>query len=233
MQEGTFVRAQIDASAATQRFVTKVYGWMCAALLTTAAVSYYSVSHEGIMRAIVQNPTLMIFLILAELGLVIALSAAINRLSTTAATAMFFLYSALTGITLSVVFLVYTAESLTSTFLITAGTFGGMSFYGYVTKRDLTSIGNLAFMGLIGIIIASVVNMFFASTLLYTATTYIGVLVFVGLTAYDTQKIKQMGGLLREGSAEEQKGAIIGALRLYLDFINLFLMLLRIFGRRR
>ncbi len=172
-------------------------------------------------------------LVIAQLGLVIGLSAAINKLSTTVATAMFFLYSALTGITLSSIFLVYTHESLTSTFVITAGTFGAMSFYGYLTKKDLTSMGNLAFMGLIGIIIASVVNIFVKSTFIYTATTYIGVLVFVGLTAYDAQKIKQMARFLNPESSEEQKGAIIGALRLYLDFINLFLMLLRLLGRRR
>ena len=146
---------------------------------------------------------------------------------------MFFLYSALTGITFSVIFVIYTSESLASTFLITAGTFGAMSFYGYVTKKDLTSIGNLCFMGLIGVIIASVVNLFFPSSFLYTVTTYIGVLVFVGLTAYDTQKIKQMGPSVQTGTEAERKASIIGALRLYLDFINLFLMLLRLFGRRR
>lgn len=163
----------------------------------------------------------------------ITISRAINRLSALTATGLFFLYSALTGATLSIVFIAYTAESLTTTFLITAGTFGAMSFYGLVTKRDLTSVGNLCFMGLIGVIIASVVNIFVQSTLIYTVTTYIGVLVFVGLTAYDTQKIKEMGPRLEEGSEAEQKGAILGALRLYLDFINLFLLLLRIFGRRR
>ena len=232
--ENNFVSGREGAVSDTaQRFVTKVYGWMCAALITTGIVSYYTITSKTLMDTILQNQALMIFLIIAELGLVIALSAAINRLSTTAATAMFFIYSALTGITLSVVFLIYTTESLASTFLISAGTFGAMSVYGYVTKRDLTSVGNLAFMALFGIIIASVINIFVHSTFLYTATTYIGVLVFVGLTAYDTQKIKQMGSRIREGSEEEQKGAIIGALRLYLDFINLFLMLLRIFGRRR
>lgn len=224
----------VETKADVQKdFITKVYGWMCAALLTTALVSYYTVSSPQLMQMIFQNQLLFIGLIIAELGLVIALSAAINRLSSAAATAMFFLYSALTGITLSVIFIAYTAESITTTFLVTAGTFGTMSIYGYTTKRDLTSWGNLLFMGLIGIIIASVVNMFFASTLLYTLITYAGVLIFVGLTAYDTQKIKHMGALLEDGSEIQRKGAIIGALRLYLDFINLFLMLLRLFGRRR
>lgn len=233
MQNTMFAQGSETTAAASQRFVTKVYGWMCAALLTTGGVAYYTVSNENLLRTVVQSQGIMLVLILAELGLVIALSAAINKLSTTAATAMFFLYSALTGVTMSIIFVIYTAESITSTFLITAVTFGAMSFYGYVTKRDLTSVGNLAFMALFGIIIASVVNIFLSSSFLYVAISYIGVIVFVGLTAYDTQKIKQMGGSLAEGSEAEQKGAIIGALRLYLDFINLFLMLLRILGRRR
>jgi FtsH-binding integral membrane protein len=219
--------------AAQQRFITKVYGWMFAALLTTTFVSYYTASSPALINAVLGNQMLFFGLIIAELLVVIVLSAAIGRLSPTAAIGLFFLYSALTGATLSVVFIAYTAESLTTTFLVTAGTFGAMSIYGYTTRRDLTSWGNLLFMGLIGIIIASVVNMFFASTLLYTIVTYAGVLIFVGLTAYDTQKIKQMGAAIEEGSETEKKGAIIGALRLYLDFINLFLMLLRIFGRRR
>ncbi len=216
-----------------QRFVTKVYGWMCAALLTTALVAYYVVADPNVLRAVLGSQPIFFGLIIAELGLVLVLSWAINRLSVTAATALFFLYAALTGATLSVVFVVYTRESLTTAFLVTAGTFGAMSFYGLVTRRDLTSLGNLLFMGLIGIIIASVVNMFFASTLLYTITSYVGVLVFVGLTAYDTQKMKQMATSLEEGSDTARKGAIMGALALYLDFINLFLMLLRIFGKRR
>ncbi|MBT3182051.1 MAG: Bax inhibitor-1/YccA family protein [Deltaproteobacteria bacterium] len=233
MQNDAYITQSLNISEVQKRFITKVYGWMCAALLTTGLVSYYTISNDNLMQRIFQSPVLLIGLIIVELALVMILSAAINKLSSQAATGLFFLYSALTGVTISVVVLVYTKESITSTFLITAGTFGAMSFYGYVTKRDLTSIGNLAFMGLIGIIIASIVNIFIQSTSLYTIITYIGVLVFVGLTAYDTQKIKGMGAYLQEGSQEEQKGAIIGALRLYLDFINLFLMLLRIFGRRR
>ena len=233
MQTQPIAGQQPTLAATQQGFVTKVYGWMCAALLTTALVSYYIVSTPELLQMIFTNQILFIGLIIAEFALVIAISRAINRLSAMAATGLFFLYSALTGATLSVIFIAYTAESLTTTFLITAGTFGAMSFYGLVTKRDLTSIGNLCFMGLIGVIIASVVNIFVQSTLVYTLTTYIGVLVFVGLTAYDTQKIKEMGPGLEEGSEAEQKGAILGALKLYLDFINLFLLLLRIFGRRR
>jgi FtsH-binding integral membrane protein len=142
-------------------------------------------------------------------------------------------YSALTGLTLSVIFLVYTAESLATTFFVTAGTFGLMSAYGYVTKRDLTGLGSFLMMGLIGMVLASVVNMFFNNSTVYWITTYIGILIFVGLTAYDTQKIKQMSALGLEGGEMEQKGAIMGALRLYLDFINLFLLLLRLMGNRK
>jgi FtsH-binding integral membrane protein len=233
MQEYIQARPQDEISSAAQRFIAKVYWWMFVALLTTGGVSYYTVSNRGILSALAAHPGTMMILIFAELGLVIALSAAINRLSASLATAMFFLYAALTGVTLSLVFAIYTSESLASTFLICAATFGATAFYGSVAKRDLTSVGNLAFMGLIGIIIASVVNMFFSSSSLFTAISYIGVVVFVGLTAYDSQKIKEMGVYFAEGSDAERKGAIIGALRLYLDFINLFLMLLRIFGRRR
>lgn len=222
-----------STAAAQQTFVTKVYWWMCIALLTTAGISYYVASTPALLTTIITSRALFFGLVIAQLALVIVLSAAINKLSAVTATALFFLYSALTGLTLSVVFAAFTAESLATTFLITAGTFGAMSIYGYATKRDLTTVGNLAFMGLIGVIIASVVNMFFYNSYIMTITTYVGVLVFVGLTAYDTQKIKQMGPALREGSEEERKFAILGALRLYLDFINLFLLLLRLFGKRR
>lgn len=223
----------IPVAEAQQAFVTKVYGWMCTALLTTALVSWYVVTTPQVMQAIFGNRMLFFGLIIGEVALVIGLSAAINKLSGMAATALFFVYAALNGATLSVIFIAYTMESITTAFLVTAGTFGVMSFYGYVTKRDLTSWGNLLFMGLIGLIIASVVNMFVASTFLYKMITYAGVLIFVGLTAYDTQKIKRMGAQIQAGTEIERKGAILGALRLYLDFINLFLMILRLMGRRR
>ena len=155
------------------------------------------------------------------------------QMSAAQATGVFMLYSALTGVTLSFVFLAYTAASLTSTFLVTAGTFGAMSFYGYMTKRDLTAMGSFLFMGLIGIIIASLVNFFLQSPMVYWLGTYAGVLIFVGLTAYDTQKIKEMNILGNEGTEEDTKEAVRGALTLYLDFINLFLMLLRVMGNRR
>jgi hypothetical protein len=146
---------------------------------------------------------------------------------------IFVLYATLTGITFSAIFLMYTESSIASTFLVTAGTFAAMSFYGYTTKKDLTSWGSFLFMGLIGIIIASVVNMFLQSEAMYWVVTYAGVLIFIGLTAYDTQKIKEMNILGNEGTEEDTKEAIRGALTLYLDFINLFLMLLRIMGTRR
>jgi len=172
-------------------------------------------------------------LVIAELGLVIAMSAAINRISAATATLLFLIYSALNGVTFAAIFVIYTRSSIASAFLVTAGTFAAMSVYGYVTKRDLTGFGSFLFMGLVGIIIASVVNMFLHSAMISWITSYVGVFIFVGLTAYDTQKIKQIG---HGGFADEQsqhKAAILGALRLYLDFINLFLMLLRIMGDRR
>lgn len=218
---------------AQRTFVSKVYGWMAFALLVTALVAMATVSSPDLQKLVVANRGVFIVLILAELGLVIGLSAAINRMSASTATAMFIAYSALNGLTLSFIFFVYTTGSIASTFFITAATFGAMSVYGHTTKRDLTSIGNLCFMGLIGVIIASVANLFFSSPAIYWATTYIGVLVFVGLTAYDTQKIKRMGLAGLEEGEQERKGAILGALALYLDFINLFILLLRIFGRRR
>jgi hypothetical protein len=181
----------------------------------------------------VANPWVLIPLVIAQLGLVFWLASRVMQMSAAQATGVFMLYSALTGVTLSFVFLAYTAASLTSTFLVTAGTFGAMSFYGYTTKRDLTAMGSFLFMGLIGIIIASLVNFFLQSPMVYWLVTYAGVLIFVGLTAYDTQKIKEMNILGNEGTEEDTKEAVRGALTLYLDFINLFLMLLRVMGNRR
>ena len=213
-------------------FVSKVYGWMAFALVVTGGVAWVTIS-TPLGKIVWGNPLLFYGALIGELLLVIGLSAAINKMSAATATGVFVLYSALNGLTLSVVFLVFTAESIASTFFVTAGTFGAMSLYGYYTKTDLTSIGNLCFMALFGVIIASVVNLFLANSALYWITTYVGIAVFVGLTAYDTQKIKRMGlAGIEEGDAA-QKGAIMGALALYLDFINLFLLLLRLFGRRR
>lgn len=173
-------------------------------------------------------------LIIAQLGVVFFLSGMVSRISGAMATTLFMLYSVLTGLTLSSVFIVYTSASIASTFFITAGTFGAMSVYGYTTKRDLTKLGSLMVMGLIGILLASIVNIFLKSAPLYWAITYIGVIVFVGLTAYDTQKLKAIGEEVSMDDRENyRRYSIMGALTLYLDFINLFLMLLRILGDRR
>jgi uncharacterized protein len=214
-------------------FLARVYNWMGLGLATTAVVSLLTASNPAVLNFIFGNQFVFFGLIIAELGLVMTLSAAIGRLQATTATMMFFIYSALNGLTLSAIFLAYTSASIASTFFVTAGTFGVMSLYGYTTKRDLTSWGSFLFMGLIGVILASLVNIFLKSEAIYWVITYAGVIVFVGLTAYDTQQIKAMA-LQGFGDEEtERKGAVIGALRLYLDFVNLFLMLLNIFGRRR
>lgn len=222
-----------EALAETQRFFVKVYSWMSFALLVTGGVAMWTAMHVDIVRMIVQNQVLFFGLIIGELLMVGYLVGWIQKMSAQTATMVFVLYSVLNGLTLSVIFLLYTAGSIASTFFITAGTFAAMSAYGYFTKSDLTRWGSLLFMGLIGVIIASVVNMFFHSPALYWFTTYAGVLIFVGLTAYDTQKIKKMNVIGNEGTEEDKKEAIVGALILYLDFINLFLLLLRLFGRRR
>jgi len=214
-------------------FMTKLYGWMAMALCLTAATSYMVASSEAMLSLIFGNQLVFWSLIIGELGLVWYLSRSITKLTVNTATLMFLLYSIMTGLTISFIFLTYTQASIASTFLITAATFGAMSFYGYTTKRDLTSFGNILTMALIGLIIASLVNIFFKNPILYWITTYAGVLIFTGLTAYDTQKIKEMNILGNEGTDEDQKEAIMGALILYLDFINLFLYLLRILGSRR
>jgi len=221
------------AIEAQSEFIRRVYNWMCIGLATTAVVALFTASSQTMLQIIFGTPMVFFGLIIAELGLVIALSAAINRLQASTAALLFFIYSALNGLTLSAIFLAYTQASIASTFFITAGTFAAMSIYGYSTKRDLTSWGSFLFMGLIGVVIASVVNIFLHSPAVYWLITIAGVIVFVGLTAYDTQKIKEMAHRGFADSEMERKGAVIGALRLYLDFINLFLLLLRIFGNRR
>lgn len=206
---------------------------MAGALIITGLVAYYVADTPSLIYAITSNQILFFGLMIGELFLVGYLVTAIKRMTAQTASFTFIAFSVLNGLTLSIVFVAYTASSIASTFFITAGTFAVMSMYGYYTKKDLTSIGNLAFMGLIGLIIASVVNIFFQNEMLYWITTYAGVLIFVGLTAYDTQKIKKMSMAGHDGTEEMKKSAIMGALMLYLDFINLFLYLLRIFGNRR
>lgn len=223
---------QLSMSAAFPVLMRKVYVWMTLALVITGFTSYGVATSPGILQAIYTNQILFWGLIIAEFALVIGVSAAINRLSLTVATLMFILYSVINGALLSYIFLVYTASSIATVFFITAGTFAAMAMIGYTTKTDLTSIGKMLFMALIGLIIATIVNMFIKSSGFTLILSYVGVLIFVGLTAYDSQKIKQM--LLQAPDAGEgaQKVALLGALTLYLDFINLFLYLLRIFGRR-
>ena len=210
----------------------KVYVWMTLALVITGFTAYGVATSPGILQMIFANQIVFWGLIIAEFALVIGLSAAINRLSLTTATLMFVLYSVINGATLSCIFLLYTMSSIASVFFITAATFGVMSLIGIVTKTDLSGMGKMLLMALIGLVIATVVNMFMKSSGLAMIINYIGVLVFVGLTAYDTQKIKQM--LYMAPSDESgQKLALLGALSLYLDFVNLFLYLLRILGSRK
>lgn len=213
-------------------FITSVYSWMSVALVITAVVAMFTASSPALLNFIFGTKLVMWGLILGQLGMVIYLSAAIQRMSATTATVVFLLYSAITGLVLSSVFAIFTAASIASTFFVTAGTFGAMSMYGYFTKRDLTKMGSLLYMALIGLILASLVNWFMASSTLYWITTFAGVLIFTGLIAYDTQKIKDMNIIGNEGTDEDRKEAIMGALTLYLDFINLFLYLLRLLGRR-
>lgn len=203
-----------------------VYGWMGVGLALTAFVSLLTVSTPWLLQTILSNRILFYILIFGELGLVIGISGAINRISASTAGLLFLAYAALNGLTMSTIFVAYTSSSVASTFVITAGMFGTMSLYGYLTKSDLTSWGSFLFMGLVGVVIASVVNIFLQSSMIYWVMSFCGILVFTGLTAYDTQKIKNQGNV---GS----KGAILGALTLYLDFINMFLMLLRVLGNRR
>ncbi|MGD9707411.1 MAG: Bax inhibitor-1/YccA family protein [Candidatus Delongbacteria bacterium] len=216
-----------------RRFMLSVYNWMMTALLITTGVAYFVSTSESMIRFMYGRPLIFFGLFILELFAVGTLAIAVRKMSASTAMTVFFLYAALNGLTLSFIFLVYTQAAITSAFFTAAAMFGAMSFFGYVTKMDLTSWGGFFFMGLIGIIIGSVVNMFWANDVLYWLITYIGVFVFVGLTAYDTQKIKRMNIIGNEGTDEDKKEAIMGALTLYLDFINLFLMLLRIFGRRR
>ena len=228
------VRQQEIVSAKTfSALMRKVYTWMALALTITGFTAYYVASSPVILQAIFTNKILFFGLLIGELALVWGVSAAINRLSLTTATLLFILYSVLNGVTLSFIFLAYTMTSITSVFFITAGTFAAMSLYGYFTKADLSKMGQIMFMALIGLIIATIVNFFIKSSGFSMIISYIGVLIFVGLTAWDTQKIKQMLLTAPDTGEAAQKVALMGALSLYLDFINLFLYLLRIFGNSR
>ena len=229
---GVSAERQWDVSAAFPVLMRKVYVWMTLALVITGFTAYGVATSPGIQQLVFGNSIVMWGLIIAEFALVIGVSAAINKLSLTTATLMFILYSVINGALLSSIFLIYTASSIATVFFITAGTFGAMALVGYTTKTDLTSMGKILFMALIGLVIATLVNLFVKSSGFTLILSYVGVLIFVGLTAYDSQKIKQMMLQVPDAGESAQKLALLGALTLYLDFINLFIYLLRIFGKR-
>lgn len=211
----------------------EVYLWMTAALIISGFSAVVTVQLPSLLSFLYSSPYILLGLFGAELLLVVVLTASLSSISFQTASLLYILYSVINGVTMSSILLLYTKESIAGTFFITAGTFAAMSLYGYTTQKDLSTVGNLCFMGLIGLIIASIVNLFMGSSTLYWIVTYVGVLVFVGLTAWDTQKIKAMCTDLEPDTELTKKVALMGALQLYLDFINLFLYLLRIFGKRK
>lgn len=229
------VKAQttMNKTLENARFIQRVYLWMTIGLLLTAAVAYFvSVTPETV-NLIFGSPWIFYVLLILELGAVVYLSAMISKIRANTATFVFLGYSILNGVTFSAIFLAFTLSSIGMTFAITAGMFGIMSLYGYITKTDLTTVGNIAFMGLVGIILASLANLFFQNSMADWFIAYIGIIVFVALTAYDTQKIKEYNIIGNEGTEDNYKESIMGALTLYLDFVNLFLKLLNLFGKRR
>ncbi len=225
----TGVRAR-EIDEGLRAYMLKVYNYMASALALTGIIAFATASSPALLQVIYGSP-LMWVVFLAPFGFIIFLGARVQRMRASTAQTVFWLFAAVMGLSLASIFIIYTGTSITRVFFITAGTFGGMSLYGYTTKKSLAGWGSFLFMGLIGIIIAMVVNMFLASSALHFAISVIGVLVFVGLTAYDTQRIKEMY-LESDGGEVMTKKAIMGALRLYLDFINLFIMLLHLFGNR-
>jgi len=223
-----------QAQIRVNQFIRSVYNWMGGGLALTGIIAYFVSNSPQILEFLFVNQFVLFGLLIAELAIVFTLSARIGKMQASTATAMFLVYAGLNGLTLAPIFLIYTRSSIVSTFFVCAATFGAASLFGMSTKRDLTSMGNFMFMGLIGIIIATLVNFFIRSSAMTMVISYIGVIVFVGLTAYDTQYIKSMA-LSQPAEVDSgmvRKGAIFGALKLYLDFINLFLMLLRILGNR-
>ncbi len=225
---------QTQTQVRVNGFIRSVYNWMAAGLALTGLVAFYVAGNASLLSLILGNRLLFFGLIIGQLALVVTLSARVHKMSAGTASVLFVLYAALNGVVFSAVFVLYTRSSIASTFFVCAATFVVCSVYGMTTRRDLTSMGGFMTMGLIGIIIASLVNLFIRSSAIHMIISYIGVLVFVGLTAYDTQKLKEMALSQPEGLAAgvARKGAILGALSLYLDFINLFFMLLRIMGNR-
>ena len=219
-------------SESPQEFMVKVYGWMSAALTVTAGIALWVASTPAIYKPILTTP-LMYVIVLAQVGLVMGLSWGINRMSYAVAVTAFIAYASLVGVTCSSVLLMYTAESVATAFFITAGMFAAMSLYGYFTKADLTSLGNVLLMGIWGLMIAMLVNMWFQSPAAQYFISLVAVGIFTLLTAYDTQKIKALSQSMGYDHEARQKIAIIGALTLYLDFINLFLHMVQLFGKRR
>lgn len=226
------IRQQEMTNASTFKvLMRKVYLWMTLALMITGITAAGVANSPNILALIYSSQVVMWGIIIAEFGLVIYISARLEKLSLSTATTLFALYSILNGVMLSSIFLLYSTAIISKVFFITAGTFGVTALYGYATKKDLSSLGNILFMALIGLVIATVVNVFMKSAMFDLILSYIGVIIFVGLTAWDSQKIKHMMMVQQDAGEGAQKLALIGALSLYLDFINLFLYLLRIFGR--
>jgi len=231
MTPDTAFSTPFSAEERISTFLRSVYGWMCAGLAITALVAFFVASTPGLAFTLVRTPFLMMGLVIAQLGLVFALSMRVQKMASGTASALFILYSALTGVTMSLILLAYTASSVASTFAIAAGMFGSMALYGTVTSRSLAGWGQFLFMGLIGVVIASIVGMFWHNDGLQFVISFIGVIVFTGLAAWDAQRMKAMALALPEGASGSY--AVVGALSLYLDFINLFLSLLRFVGNRR
>ena len=226
------IRQQEMTNASTFKvLMRKVYLWMTLALMITGITAAGVANSPNILALIYSSQVVMWGIIIAEFGLVIYISARLEKLSLSTATTLFALYSILNGVMLSSIFLLYSTAIISKVFFITAGTFGVTALYGYATKKDLSSLGNILFMALIGLVIATIVNVFMKSAMFDLILSYIGVIIFVGLTAWDSQKIKHMMMVQQDADESAQKLALIGALSLYLDFINLFLCLLRIFGR--
>ncbi len=231
LNTGSATQAGTAIDAGLRAHMLKVYNYMASGLALTGVVAMVTASSETMMQAIFGTP-LQWVVMLAPLGFVMALSFGINKMSLPTVQGLFWAFAGIMGLSLASIFIIYTGASISRVFFITAGTFAGMSIYGYTTKRDLTAFGSFLIMGLIGIIIASVVNIFMQSAMMHWIISIAGVGIFVGLTAYDTQKIKLMY-MESDGHVTAGKKAIMGALTLYLDFINLFIMLLRLFGERR
>ena len=231
MTPDTAFSTPFSAEERISTFLRSVYGWMCAGLAITALVAFFVASTPGLAFTLVRTPFLMMGLVIDQLGLVFALSMRVQKMASGTASALFILYSALTGVTMSLILLAYTASSVASTFAIAAGMFGSMALYGTVTSRSLAGWGQFLFMGLIGVVIASIVGMFWHNDGFQFVLGFIGVIVFTGLAAYDAQRLKAMALALPSGGTGAY--AVVGALTLYLDFVNLFLMLLRLTGDRR